>query len=71
MTDSQQRAVYYRRLFVRLRHLEARNLIDRLQVLALTQPDTVRELETFLDRNEPRSPQPSDEAGCTGASPHS
>ena len=70
MTDSQQRAVYYRKLFVRLHQVEARNLIDRLQVLALTQPDTVRELETFLDRDESRNPPPSDEAGYTGACPH-
>ena len=48
MTDSQQRAAYYRKLFVRLDALAARKLIDRLQVLALTRPDAVRELETFL-----------------------
>ena len=70
MTGSQQRAVDYRKLFVRLHEVDARDLIDRLQVLALTQPDTVRELETFLDRGEPRNPPPSDEAGCTGACPH-
>ena len=52
MTDSQQRAVFYRKLVARLDPVDARNLIDRLQVLALTQPDTVQELETFLDRND-------------------
>jgi hypothetical protein len=30
-------------------------LIDRLQVLALTRPDTVRELETFFERDRARS----------------
>ena len=30
------------------------NLIDRLQVLALTRPDTVRELETFFERDAAR-----------------
>lgn len=69
MTDSQQR-VYYRKLFVRLHQVEARNLIDRLQVLALTQPDTVRELETFLGRDEPRNALPSDGAGDTAVCPH-
>ena len=69
MTDSQQRAVYYRKLFVRFHEIEARNLIDRLQVLALTQPDTVRELETFLDRDESRNPPRSDEARDTGCDP--
>ena len=54
MTDLQQRAAYYRRLFARLTPDEARNLIDRLQVLALTRPDTVRELETFFERDDAR-----------------
>jgi hypothetical protein len=53
MTDSQQRAAYYRKLFARLDAAEARDLIDRLQILALTRPDTVKELETFLERDEP------------------
>ena len=53
MTDSQQRASYYRKLFARLDAAEARDLIDRLQILALTRPDTVKELETFLERDEP------------------
>jgi hypothetical protein len=53
MTDSQQRAAYYRKLFARLDAAEARDLIDRLQILALTRPDTVKELETFLERDDP------------------
>lgn len=53
MTDSEQRAAYYRKLFARLDPAEARDLIDRLQILALTRPDTVKELETFLERDEP------------------
>jgi hypothetical protein len=55
MTDLQEREAHYRRLFGRLTPDEARNLIDRLQVLALTRPDTVRELETFFERDRARS----------------
>jgi len=55
MTDLQEREARYRRLFGRLTPDEARNLIDRLQVLALTRPDTVRELETFFERDGARS----------------
>ena len=51
MTDLQERDAHYRRLFGRLTPDDARNLIDRLQVLALTRPDTVRELETFFERD--------------------
>ena len=54
MTDLQERETRYRRLFGRLTPDEARNLIDRLQVLALTRPDTVRELETFFERDAAR-----------------
>ena len=54
MTDLQDREARYRRLFGRLTPDEARNLIDRLQVLALTRPDTVRELETFFERDAAR-----------------
>jgi hypothetical protein len=45
------RANRYRRLFVRLGEARARSLLDHLQVLALTRPETVRELEAFIDRN--------------------
>ena len=55
MTDLQERAAHYRRLFGQLTPDEARSLIDRLQVLALTRPDTVRELETFFERDGARS----------------
>ena len=55
MTDLHEREARYRRLFGRLTPDEARNLIDRLQVLALTRPDTVRELETFFERDAARS----------------
>jgi len=30
---------------------DARALLDRLQVLAITQPDALREFEAFLDRS--------------------
>jgi hypothetical protein len=62
MTDSEQRAAHYRKLFARLDAAEARDLIDRLQVLALTRPDTVKELETFLERDEPPNTPLKDEA---------
>ena len=57
MSESQprDRADYYRKLFARLDKVQAQNLIDRLQVLALTRPDAVKELETFLERDEPPS----------------
>ena len=55
MTDLQEREARYRRLFGRLTPDGARNLIDRLQVLALTRPDMVRELETFFERDAARS----------------
>jgi hypothetical protein len=71
MTDSQQRAQYYRKMFARLDEIDARRLIDRLQVLALTRPDTVQELETFLDRDEARNAPLSNEVTETSASPSS
>ena len=41
----------YRQLFDRLGDARARELLDKLQVVALTGPDTLRELEAFLDRS--------------------
>jgi len=40
----------YRRLFVELGDQHARATLDRLQVVALTRPEMMRELEVFLDR---------------------
>jgi hypothetical protein len=40
----------YRQLSAPLGQQQARALIDRLQVLALTQPETLREIEAFIDR---------------------
>ena len=40
----------YRRLFAELGDQRARAMLDKLQIVALTSPDTMRELETFLDR---------------------
>jgi hypothetical protein len=40
----------YRQLSAPLGEQPARALIDRLQVLALTQPETLREIEAFIDR---------------------
>lgn len=40
----------YRQLFVKIGDRSARELLDRLQVLALTQPDTLREVEALIDR---------------------
>lgn len=51
----------YRRLFARLGDAEARSLINRLQVLALTQPQIVKELEAFLGRETAGDQRPSEE----------
>ncbi len=51
----------YRVLSTTLGHESARALIDRLQVLALTQPDALREMEVFLERGALRGPT----LGCT------
>jgi hypothetical protein len=40
----------YRRLFEELGADRAREMLDKLQVVALTSPETMRELEGFLDR---------------------
>jgi hypothetical protein len=39
----------YRQLFVQIGEKPARALMDRLQVLALTQPDAMREFEALID----------------------
>ena len=48
MTDSLG-ADRYRRLFTELGEDRARQMLDKLQIVALTSPDTMRELESFLD----------------------
>jgi len=70
MTELEQRAARYRRLFGRLASEDARNLIDRLQILALTRPDAVRELETFFERDDARSSARSEEATEKEHRPH-
>jgi hypothetical protein len=40
----------YRQLCTQIGEEPCRALIDRLQVLALTQPDTLREVEALIDR---------------------
>ena len=40
----------YRQLSAQLGEHPACALIDKLQVLALTDPETFREIETFIDR---------------------
>jgi len=40
----------YRRLFTELGEERARQMLDKLQVVALTSPETMKELESFLDR---------------------
>ncbi len=42
----------YHGLFVRLGEAKARQLVDQLQILALTRPDTLREIEKFIDRTQ-------------------
>ena len=71
MTDDlEQRSARYRKLFVRLAPDEARGLIDRLQVLALTRPDTVRELETFFERDDARQSTRSEPTDQVDEQPH-
>jgi hypothetical protein len=43
----------YRRLFERLGDARARQMIDKLQVVALTDLDALHELEAFLERSIP------------------
>ncbi len=50
MTD-QVGADRYRRLFERLGDARAREIIDKLQVVALTDLDALHEVEAFLDRS--------------------
>ena len=44
-------ATRYRQLFERLGDARAREVIDKLQVVALTDLDALHELEAFLDRS--------------------
>jgi len=55
MTES--RFDRYRHLSTQLGEQPARALLDRLQVLALTQPDTLREMEAFIDRGAAPAPR--------------
>ena len=48
----------YRRLFAELGEQSARATLDKLQVVALTRPEMMRELEVFLDR-KPAAPRTS------------
>ena len=48
MTDN--RVDRYRQLFTQIGEQAARPLLDRLQVLALTQPETVHEFEALIER---------------------
>ena len=49
-TMIESRVDRYRQLFVQIGEEPARDLLDRLQVLALTQPNTLREFEALIDR---------------------
>jgi hypothetical protein len=57
-TMNASRVDRYRQLFVQIGEEPARNLLDRLQVLALTQPDTLREFEALIDRGLPAQRSP-------------
>ena len=50
---TQSRFDRYRQLSRQLGDQPARALLDHLQVLALTQPETLREIESFIDRGLP------------------
>jgi hypothetical protein len=41
----------YVRLFEQIGSARARAMLDKLQIVALTSPETLRQLEAFLDRN--------------------
>jgi hypothetical protein len=49
----------YLRLFEQIGSTRARAMLDKLQVVALASPDTLRELEAFLDRSLGLEPSPS------------
>jgi hypothetical protein len=50
---TQRRFDRYRQLSKTLGDQPARALLDHLQVLALTQPEMLREIESFIDRGLP------------------
>jgi hypothetical protein len=50
----------YRSLSAQMGEQRARALIDRLQVVALTDPTTLREMEKFLDRGGTPGPSITD-----------
>jgi hypothetical protein len=52
VTVSHERFEGYRQLFDRFDKPTALALIDRLQILALTHPEAMREMEHFLTRGE-------------------
>ena len=60
---SHTRLERYRRLTQRLGDEAARGLINRLQILALTQPDVLREIEEFLDRGRVPDVRPAPSPG--------
>jgi hypothetical protein len=63
----------YRSLAAKLGQEPARALIDRLQVLALTQPDAFKETEMFLERGGilevSSEPEPSEREPHSSAKP--
>jgi hypothetical protein len=56
MTDAAS-VIRYRRLFAQMGAERARATLDQLQVVALTSPHTMRDLETFLDRTLTAQPR--------------
>ena len=60
---TERRFDHYRELTAKLGDEPGRALIDQLQVLALTQPDTLREIEAFVGRGltrDRRSAEPQE-----------
>jgi hypothetical protein len=55
----------YRQLSTQIGDHSARTLLDKLQVLALTQPDTLHEIEAFIDRG--LTPRGARESGAAHA----
>lgn len=59
----------YRSLAAQMGEQRARALIDRLQVLALTDPATLREMEKFLDRGGALGPSVTGPPAGPGSDP--
>jgi hypothetical protein len=68
--SEQLRANRYRQLFAKISGDEAHHLADKLQVLALTNPDMLQEFEGFIGREGGETaPAPNSSGDGQGAPP--